>query len=116
MKTNGSRIEVTFPGVNLGVFDGRLEYQFYKGSSLIRQAIVAKTEEKAVAYKYQAGLKGLTIQPKSQMVWRSNASYQWTDYQFGGGTNADVVTLKTANRTRRVRIARRLHHRIPPTP
>jgi hypothetical protein len=98
VKTNGARLEVTFPGVKLGVFDGRLEYQFYKGSSLIRQAIVAKTEEKAVAYKYQAGLAGLTIQPTSQMVWRSNASYQWTDYQFGGGKNDDVVALKTANR------------------
>ena len=98
VKTNGARLEVSFPGVKLGVFDGRLEYQFYKGSSLIRQAIVAKTEQKAVAYKYQAGLAGLTIQPRSQMVWRSNASYQWTDYQFGGGKNDDVVTLKTANR------------------
>src|SRR5262249_57403577 len=57
VKTNGGRVEVSFPGVNLGVFDGRLEYQIYKGSSLIRQAIVAKTEQPAVAYKYDAGLK-----------------------------------------------------------
>ena len=64
VKTNGARLEVSFPGVKLGVFDGRLEYTIYKGSSLIRQAIVAKTEEKAVAYKYDAGLKGLTLQPK----------------------------------------------------
>jgi hypothetical protein len=48
VKTNGGRIEVSLPGVKLGVFDGRLEYQIYKGSSLIRQAIVAKTEQPAV--------------------------------------------------------------------
>ena len=31
VKTNGSRIEVSFPGVQLGVFDGRLQYTIYKG-------------------------------------------------------------------------------------
>jgi hypothetical protein len=98
VKTNGARIEVSLPGVKLGVFDGRLEYTVYKGSSLIRQAVVAKTEEKAVAYKYDAGLKGLTIQPKTQMLWRSNTSNQWVDYQFGGSKNEAPVPLKTANR------------------
>ena len=96
--TNGARLEVSFPGVKLGVFDGRLEYTIYKGSSLIRQAIVAKTEERAVAYKYDAGLKGLTLQPKTQMLWRTNTSNQWVDYQFGGPTNESLVPLKTANR------------------
>ena len=58
MKTNGGRLEVSFPGVKLGVFAGRLEYTVYKGTNLIRQAIVAKTEEPAVAYKYNAGPQG----------------------------------------------------------
>jgi hypothetical protein len=98
VKTNGARLEVSFPGVKLGVFDGRLEYTVYKGSSLIRQAVVAKTEEPAVAYKYDAGLKGLTIQPRSQVVWRSNTSNLWVDYQFGGARNDALVPLKTANR------------------
>ena len=98
VKTNGARLEVSFPGVKLGVFDGHLEYQIYKGSSLIRQAIVAKTELRAVAYKYDAGLQGLTIQPKSQIVWRTNTSNLWVDYQFGGLKNNDVVALKAANR------------------
>src|SRR4029077_18946599 len=98
VKTNGARLEVSFPGVQLGVFEGRLEYTVYKGSNLIRQAVVATTEVPAVGYKYDAGLKGLTIQPKSQMVWRSNTSNQWVDYQFGGAQNESVVPLKTANR------------------
>src|SRR5262249_14995338 len=95
VKSNGARLEASFPGVKLGVFDGRLEYQVYKGSSLVRQAIVAKTEQPAVAYKYDAGLKGLTIQPKSQMVWRSNTSNLWVDYKFGGPKNEAPVGLKT---------------------
>ena len=98
VKTNGARIEVSFPGVQLGVFSGRLEYTVYKGSSLIRQAIVAKTDERAVAYKYDGGLKGLAIQPATEMVWRSNTSNQWIDYQFGGAKNDAPVPLKTANR------------------
>ena len=98
VKTNGGRIEVSFSGVQLGVFAGRLEYQIYKGSNLIRQAIVAKTDEPAVAYKYDGGLKGLAIQPKSRMVWRSNTANIWTDYEFGGPKNESLVPLKTANR------------------
>jgi len=98
VKTNGGRIEVSFPGVQLGVFSGRLEYQIYKGSNLIRQAIVAKTDEPAVAYKYDAGLKGLAIQPKSQMVWRSNTANIWINYEFGAPKNQSLVPLKTANR------------------
>jgi len=98
VKTNGARIEVSFPGVKLGVFDGRLEYTVYKGANLIRQAMVAKTEEPAVAYMYEAGLKGFTIQPGAQMVWRSNASNLWVDYRFGGAANKTLVGLKTANR------------------
>jgi hypothetical protein len=98
VKTNGGRLEVSFPGVQLGVFAGRLEYTVYKGTNLIRQAIVAKTDEPAVAYKYDAGLKGMAIQPKSQVVWRSNTSNLWIDYQFGGKKNDGPVPLKTANR------------------
>jgi hypothetical protein len=32
------------------------------------------------------------------MVWRSNTSNQWVDYQFGGAKNDALVPLKTANR------------------
>jgi hypothetical protein len=98
VKTNGGRIEVVFPGVTLGVFDGRLEYTIYKGSNLIRQAVVAKTEKPAVAYKFDAGLTGVAIQPRSRVVWRSNTSNLWVDYLFGGARNETLVPLKTANR------------------
>ncbi len=97
VKSTGGRIDVSFPGVKLGVFDGRLEYTVYKGTNLIRQAIVAKTEERSVAYKYDAGLKGLTIQPTSRVVWR-DISNLWQENRLGGAKNTDVVALKASNR------------------
>ena len=33
VKTNGMRLEVVFPGVDLGVFTGNLEYTVYKGTN-----------------------------------------------------------------------------------
>ncbi|MBI1872826.1 MAG: hypothetical protein HYS05_02920 [Acidobacteria bacterium] len=97
VKTNGARLEVTFPGAELGVFSGRLEYTVYKGTNLIQQAVVAKTDEPSVAYKYDAGLRGLAIQPASRIVWRDTSNL-WQDYGFGGATNEAPVPLKTSNR------------------
>ena len=97
VKSNGGRIEVSFPGVKLGVFDGRLEFTVYKGTNLIRQAIVAKTEERSVAYKYDAGLKGLTIQPASRVIWRDTSNL-WQENRLGGAKNDAPVALKAANR------------------
>jgi hypothetical protein len=70
VKTDGGRIEVSFSGVDMGIFSGRLQYTVYKGTNLIRQEVIAKTDQESVAYKYDAGVKGLTIQPDSRVVWR----------------------------------------------
>ena len=37
MKTDGARIEVTFPGVEAGIFSGSLQYTVYRGTNLLRQ-------------------------------------------------------------------------------
>jgi hypothetical protein len=98
VKTNGARLEITFPGVQLGaVFSGRLQYTVYKGISLIRQEVIAKTEMPSVAYKYDAGLKGLAIQPTSRVVWR-DLNNQWVSNEFGGPIDAAPVVLRSANR------------------
>src|SRR5207244_1796807 len=59
VKTDGARIEVEFAGVDLGIFSGSLRYTVYRGTNLLRQETIAKTDEPSVAYKYVAGLKGL---------------------------------------------------------
>jgi hypothetical protein len=95
--TSGVRLTVTFPGVSLGPFEGRLQYTVFKGSNLIAQDVIATTRKDSVAYKYEAGLKGLPIQPASRVVWRDMAN-TWQDYRFGGAANSGPVTLKASNR------------------
>src|SRR5437870_80416 len=58
VKTNAARLEITFPGLALGIFAGELRFTVYRDSSLLRMEAIAKTEEPSVAYKYSAGLSG----------------------------------------------------------
>ena len=98
VKTSGARLEITFPGVTLGVFTGRLQYDVFKGTNLIRQVVIAKTEQQSVAFKYDAGLKGLPIQAgSSRVVWRDLAG-RWQDQRFGGAVNKDPATVWSSNR------------------
>jgi hypothetical protein len=97
IKTNGGRLEISFDGVQLGVFAGRLQYTIYKGTNLIKQEVVAKTDVDSVAYKYEAGLKGLPIQPTSRVAWRDLAN-SWQEYRFGGAGNTTPVPLRASNR------------------
>ena len=97
VRTNGARLEIAFPGVQLGVFAGTLQYSIFRGSNLIQQEILAKTNEPWVAYKYHAGLKGLSIGGGSRVAWRDIAS-NWQEYRFGGIKNDDEVPLATTGR------------------
>jgi len=97
VKTNGARLEISFPGVTLGVFAGRLEYDLFKGSNMIRQVVVAKTDRDNVAYKYDAGLKGLPIDAASRVAWRDLAG-RWQDQRFGGPVHHDPATVWSSNR------------------
>src|SRR6185503_13473674 len=97
VKSNGARLEISFPGVELGIFAGRLQYDVFKGSNLIRQVVIAKTDVQSVAFKYDGGLKGLPIQSASRVVWRDLAG-RWQDQRFGGPTNKDPATVWSSNR------------------
>ncbi len=97
VKTDGARIEVTFPGVTMGIFSGSLQYTAYKGTNLLRQEVIAKTGEPSVAYKYMGGLKGFAISDSTRVVWRDPAR-AWQQYAFGGAANKDAVGLHARNR------------------
>jgi hypothetical protein len=97
VNTEGSRVEVTFPGVDLGIFAGDLRYTVYSGSNLFRQEVIAKTEQPNVAYKYVAGLKGFEIGSKTKVIWR-DVAHNWQEYSFGGDVNKDPVPLVARNR------------------
>jgi hypothetical protein len=95
--TDGARIEVSFPGLEAGIFSGSLQYTVYRGSNLLRQEAIAKTSEPSVAYKYVAGLKGFAIADDSRVVWRDTAR-GWQQYAFGGAVNQSLVALQARNR------------------
>src|SRR2546427_7432859 len=58
VKTDGTRLSVNFPGLTMGVFSsGQLEFTIYKGSNLIRQEAIAKTNQNSVPYKYAASVQ-----------------------------------------------------------
>jgi hypothetical protein len=96
VKTNGARIEITFPGVQLGVFSGSLQYSLFRGSNLIQQEILAETRDPWVAYKYDAGLQGLSVSSGARIAWRDTAN-DWQEYRFDTAKN-DEVPLKTSGR------------------
>ena len=97
VRTNGARLELTFPGVEAGIFSGRLQYDVYKGSNLIRQVLIAKTDHPSAAFKYDGGLKGLPIQPASRVAWR-DLTNRWQDNRLGGPVSAGPATVFSSNR------------------
>jgi hypothetical protein len=97
VKTDGARLEVSFPGLSLGIFSGRLQFTVYRGTNLLRMEAIAKTEEPSVAYAYSAGLKGFATETGRRVIWRDVAR-AWQKYEFGGAPNDDPVALRARNR------------------
>ena len=103
VKSDGTRVEITFPGLSMGIFAGELRFTVYRGTNLLRQEAIAKTEEPAVAYKYNAGLNGFSTTGAGgtggarRIVWQDVAR-GWQQYEFGGAVNRDPVGLRARNR------------------
>ena len=97
VKTDGDRIEVTFPGLDMGIFSGNLRFTVYRGTNLIRMEAIAKTEEPSIAYKYEAGLSGLSTDLMPRVTWRDTGGHP-QQYLFGGPKIDAVAPVKAANR------------------
>ena len=97
VKTNGARLEITFPGVTVGPFAGYLQYDVFKNSNLLRQMVVAKTGQTSAAFKYDAGLRGLPVRPASRLVWR-DLSNRGQEYRLGGPPSEGPATVWSSNR------------------
>jgi hypothetical protein len=97
VKTNGARLEISFPGAKAGIFAGRLQYDVFKGSSLVRQVLIAKTDNPSAAFKYDGGLKGLPIQATTKVVWRDLAN-RWQENRFGGPVSQGPATVWSSKR------------------
>jgi len=97
LKTDGARLEITFPGMSMGIFAGDLRFTVYSGTTLLRMEAIAKTDEASVAYKYDAGLDGFSTDLTSRVAWRDTAD-EPQQYRFGGVSNEHRVGLKARNR------------------
>jgi hypothetical protein len=97
VKSDGNRVSVIFNGLTLGIFAGDLQFTAYKGSNLLRQEALAKTDAADVAYIYKAGLKGFAIDTAAKLEWRDDAQL-WQQYEFGGDVNEQPVPLQARNR------------------
>ncbi|MEO5739323.1 MAG: hypothetical protein ABIS29_01835 [Vicinamibacterales bacterium] len=97
VKTDGSRVEVEFPGLSMGIFAGSLRFTSYQGSNLLRMEAIAKTDEQSVAYKYEGGLKGFSTALTPRVTWRDRGGDP-QQYEFGGLKNDARVTVKAKNR------------------
>jgi hypothetical protein len=98
VKTDGASLEVTFPGLSMGIFAGDLRFTMYRGANLIRMDAVASTSEQWVAYKYDAGLSGFSIATSPRVTWHDTGGHVQR-YGFGGVTNDAIVPVKAASRT-----------------
>jgi hypothetical protein len=97
VRTDGASLEVTFPGLSMGIFAGNLRFTAYRGTNLIRMDAVASTSEPWVAYKYAAGLSGFSTASTPHVSWRDTGGHD-QQYAFGGVTSDTMVPLKAANR------------------
>jgi hypothetical protein len=97
VKTDGSRVEVEFNGLSMGIFAGNLRFTSYRGSNLLRLEAIAKTDEPSVAYKYEGGLRGFSTALTPRVTWRDRGGDP-QQYEFGGLKNDTRVTVKAKNR------------------
>jgi hypothetical protein len=97
VKTDGSSLAVTFPGMTLGIFDGSLRFTVYRGTNLMQMDAIARTSEPWVAYKYDAGLKGFSTSTMPRVVWRDTGGNP-QQHQFGGPRAIGLSGVRAANR------------------
>lgn len=97
VKTDGARLELSFPGLAMGVFSGTLQFTVYRGTNLLRLEAIAKTEEPSVAYKYEAGLKGMSVEQLPRVAWRDVKGEPQTTHVSDGEKNQQVI-LRARNR------------------
>ncbi|MDQ2949236.1 MAG: hypothetical protein M3Y27_25410 [Acidobacteriota bacterium] len=56
-KFEGDRLDISFEGLRLGIFQGSIHYYFFPGSTLIQQRAIVSTNEPDTAYFYDAGIR-----------------------------------------------------------
>jgi hypothetical protein len=97
VKTDGARVEVSFPGLSMGIFSGGIRFTAYRGTNLLRVEAIAQTQKNLVAYKYAVGLKGISTAILPHTRWLDTGGNP-QEYQFGGAIHDSPVTVRAKNR------------------
>ena len=82
VKTDGARLEVEFPGLDMGIFSGSLRYTVYEG----RTCCGRRRSRRPASHPWRtsmSGPEGLAIGNDTRVVWRDVAR-AWQQYGFGG--------------------------------
>ena len=95
--SDGTHLNITFDGLEMGVFRGSLRFTVYKGSSLMRQEAIATTQEPSLAYIYEGGLAGFPIDESSRLLWKDLGG-NMQNFSLGGGVNEKPAPLRARNR------------------
>src|SRR5262249_42396631 len=97
VRTSGARLEVSFPGLEMGVFSGRVQFTVYRGTNLMRLEAIARTNDPSVAYIYEGGLKGIAPDAPARIHWRDVHGHLQTA-EVSGGPDGIPVVLRARNR------------------
>jgi hypothetical protein len=97
VRTDGTRLEVHFPGLTLGMFAGGIRFTHYRGTGLLRLEAIAQTAQNRVAYKYDAGLRGFSTARLPQVRWIDTGGNP-QHYRFGGANHERPATTRAKNR------------------
>ena len=83
VKTDGARLEIAFPGVQLGVFSGALQFTVFKGSNLIQQDVAGDDQRAVGRLQVRRRAARASTAAGARVAWRDIAN-NWQDYRFGG--------------------------------
>jgi hypothetical protein len=97
VRTDGARLEIAFPGLEMGLFSGSVQFTVYRGANLLRLEAIARTAAPSVAYKYDGGLTGLESELLPRVSWLDATGRPETAAAAGGASGQQVV-LRARNR------------------
>jgi hypothetical protein len=97
VRTEGARLEVSFPVLSMGSFAGGLRFTVYRGTNLLRVEAVVKTDEPSVAYIYHGGLKGFSTETLPSIAW-NQAGGERHSATVSAGEAGQVNVLRARNR------------------
>ena len=116
VRSVGDRVELTFDGLRMGIFEGAIAYTFYPGSRLVQQTAVAATNAQDVAYYYDAGLR-MTADADRRPGGNMESEVAYYDpagrFQTAPSSGPERVPVKVGYRTLAFKLAHGAHRRVP---